>query len=363
MPQLNLSQSLLLKSCFLDEGDDYFGQWFSTFGEVDLDYYTRAIIPALLATIPIDNYSPKLHRKMQLYKRQTWLFNTLKWQQLKPVLDDFSKADISCCLLKGAAMVLFYYQDVSHRPEYSDIDLFIKKGDLKKAIPILKKHHFIPQTTFLWNSAELEQAITEEQRILEAHHAIHYKKDKLIIDLHWNLSPLISNTDFKSLEGEMLCKPKMGNTLYFFNLEMQIIHIATHTALQNSSYPSLNSIIDFCFLINNTKPDFKPLNSLCTRLGLTVFVVEALQKYKDFIADDIYSQYELFFKPLSPLKERYLAPLLYSKSQVKRRGAQLYYMFKKNKYNPMLTIRNMWLYVGAKHVRQLYYLLMRRSRR
>lgn len=124
MPLLTEQQSLLLKSCFLTNGARYFQQWLATYSETDLDYYTRALIPSLLAARSLD-LPPELQKKMLLYKRQTWLVNTLKWQQLKPLLDDFSMAGIPSCLLKGAAMVFLHYNDVSQRPEYSDIDILI----------------------------------------------------------------------------------------------------------------------------------------------------------------------------------------------------------------------------------------------
>ena len=252
MKKLNLNQSLLLKSCFLNNGSDYFRKWLSIFNPSDLDYYTRAIISILLNSISIEKISPELNKKMIIYKQQTWFLNCRKWQKIKSILSDFTDAKIECCLLKGAAMVLFYYDDLSQRPENADIDILIKKENLTLAIEILKKHGFVPQKAFFWDANDLESQVLKQGSVLSKLHAIHYLKDGLVIDLHWNLSPIIKNITYEKLEKSMLSTNKFGIKLYYLCPEMQLVHLAIHSLFQDIKSKSINSTIDFCYFLSHT---------------------------------------------------------------------------------------------------------------
>lgn len=297
---------------------------------------------------------------MVRYKRQTWLANSLKWQQLRPVLEDFSAAGIKCCLLKGAAMVLFYYQDISQRPEYSDLDLFISEDNLQHAMLILQKHQFIVQKTFLWNTQALQHSLATNGTVLSSLHAIHFRKEKLIIDLHWKLHPFIANLGFGTIEQEMSVSTLMGNNLYYFNLEMQLIHIAVHDAFQDKHFRSINSTIDFCFLLNKTPVNVQKLAELSTRLGVRGFIHQAMLNNEAFIAPALFAEYQRVFHPLLTFEDRYLVPLLYRQASLPRRATQLFYFLKKANFNPIKTLRNLRFYFGVANYMQLMSVVFRR---
>ena len=359
MRHLTENQSLLFKACFLNDGDYYFRLWQEKYTITNLDYYTRALLPLLLNSVATDTLAPKLARQMMFYRHQTWLFNTLKFHQLKIILDDFNALGIECCLLKGAAMMLYYYDDVSQRPERSDIDLFIKMDDIPKAMAVLTKQGFAAQNSSLWTPNRLENSILQGGVVLDVLHAIHYRKDKLVIDLHWEICAFIKKTGFNALKPSMQCHShKLSNTLFCMSHEMQLIHIAIHAAFNDHFSPSLVNGIDFCFLINK-QPDFKKLALLSSEHGALGYVMQMMKVYKSYIKDNIYQEYERVF-PTHELASYYVASWLFSSSLIQRRMGQIFCLLQVNRYNPFTLINHMKNYLGASTWRQFFRLIRSR---
>lgn len=350
---LTLNQTLLLKSCFLDQGTDYFNQWLSLFDESDLDQHTRAVIPILSSAIPIDLISPMLNRKLARYKQQSWLLNSKKWQQLKPIFYELSQVGVTCCLLKGAAMTLFYYQNIGQRPEHADIDILIKKEDINHVVNVLKKHGFTLQPSFLWNRNELEHTVCQGGAVLNSLHALHYVKDRLVIDVHWHLLPIIHPICYRALENSMLAQAKFGTKLYYLCPEMQLIHAATHAAIQNTECQSINGTIDLCYLLHSNLIDPERLKSLCSHLGVAKFVLEGIQRNKAFISNDIYKCYESLLKKTGTIRQNVIAHLFYSHIKINRRIAAFYFFLIKNNYNVFKCAKSMQHYFGLPSFKQL----------
>jgi hypothetical protein len=360
MRQLSKNQSLLFKACFINNSDDYFKLWQEHYTVNDLDYYTRALLPLLLNSIDVETLSPKLNQQMMSYKHQTWLFNTLKFHQLKVILDDLSTLGVECCLLKGAAMMLYYYNDVSQRPERSDIDLLIKRDDIPKAMAVLKKHGFSAQHSSMWTPKRLENSILQGGVALDVLHAIHYRKDKILIDLHWDICPFIKKIGFEELKPFMHShKHKLNNTIFCMNHEMQLIHIAIHAAFNDHFSPSLVNAIDFCFLINQ-QPDFNRLALLASEHKALGYIRHMMKSYKSYIKENIYLEYERAFSPYKVLGGNYMISRLFSTSLVQRRIGQIFCLLQVKRFNPFALLKHMKNFFGATTWKQFFNLIYSR---
>lgn len=355
MLQLSENQSLLLKACSLPNGEDYFQRWLQQYNLDDLDYHTRALIPLLLNVVDVAHFSPSIHQKMVRYKRQTWLSNTLKFRRVKLILELFDAAEIKCCLLKGAAMMQYFYQDVSQRPERADVDLLIPLEDFSKAMGILKKNGFVLEPCFSWSAEQLEMNVPQNLKLINTLHALHYKRDRILIDLHWQISSFINGLDFKQLESTMLSQKSEKNSpgIFYLSYEMQLIHVSIHAAFNEHYSPSLTNVIDFCFLINR-HPDFKKLYCLSTQLGVLGYVKSMVNACRPYIKDDIYEQYQQIFKHSNKHISVYIAKMMFSASIPIRRIGQIWCIMDNNNYYPLSVLSHIKYYFGVRSWKQFF---------
>ncbi|PIU82962.1 MAG: hypothetical protein COS68_06600 [Elusimicrobia bacterium CG06_land_8_20_14_3_00_38_11] len=72
--------------------------------------------------------------------------NILIFEQIKNILKEFKKEKIPVILLKGSALISTVYDDISLRP-MEDIDILVKRDDLKKATACMLGTGYHLQTT------------------------------------------------------------------------------------------------------------------------------------------------------------------------------------------------------------------------
>ena len=351
MKKYCLSQELLLKSCFLDNGEVYFRRWLSLFNESDLDYYTRAVIPVLLGAVDVAKINSDLYQKMGAYKRQNWIANNLKLQKIKPVLVAFYQAGIDFCFLKGIAMTLFYYHDISQRPENADIDILIDQVHLPLAIKILKKLGYVSQNIFLWDANRIEDDILNDGSVMAHLHAVHYAKENIVIDLHWNLSPILKNMGYSKLKKYLYSRHLFGMTCYFLCPEMQLVHLGVHAFLQDGKSRSINSLIDFGYLIRHEGMRLDLLDTCISEFCLKPVFIKTLIDFKVFVSVREYERYFHINKG-SYLKLFFL----------RKRIFQVWYFLSLSRFNPLNFFHAIKNYFGAKRYSELFLYILKKNK-
>jgi len=353
----NKKQDLLLKASFLDNGEKYFSQWLQTYSENDFDYYTRAIIPSLLSAVSVEHYSKAISDKLYEYKRQTWLSNSCKYLKLKKIIDHLTSHNINMCILKGAAMMLFYYKDVSQRPSSSDVDILVKVNDLDKVMRVLKENGFKPQNTFNWSSKEIENAVLEKNPILQTKHAIQYKNsDEMNIDIHWNLSPFLNPIRYEKINGEMKCKSPYINIL---NVEMQLLHTIIHLVLDTHKAQTMTGIIDVCFLFNKTNFSNDKLIFLSKEINALGILNKALTIYKSYFDNKKYSCLRKKINIEMTYTDKVFSLLLFSKNFYIKKIGLFIFMLKENNFNLIEMWKKIKMHYGYKNFNKfIRYLFM-----
>ncbi len=188
------------------------------------------------------------------------LFNLyIKWLSIEGVINNllnelinlFNDYKIKHILLKGE-IIKKYYPNESDR-QRSDIDIFIDYNDILKIKEILLKNNYIlakekmtsRHLTFIKNNIEIE---------------LHYKlfdksDDKIIYEFF--------NDPFKNSLNIENYTYKIEDT---YHLIYQICHFKHH--LINGA--GIRYIIDFYYMIKNSKIDFNLLNELIKKLKLEI---------------------------------------------------------------------------------------------
>lgn len=274
---------LLFKAAFGPEHiiKSAFDQWMQQYSLTDLDWSSRFILPLLVQYFP---EKPKVFDKFTRYYQQTWLDNLKRIDQLKFLINDFHKHSIPVCLLKGTAMLLFYYKNFGMRPGISDTDMLVPMGKLTDAIKILKEHGYRPVSTFRHSGHAFEKRVMDrDANIMRYHHAITYQKGNDNIDLHWKCSPLIKNSYYEALSPNMQKLVLEGNPVYALSPEYQIMHISLHGVTQISDWKKTWWIIDLLYLLKSGKHviNWEKLYALVKQYHSEPFFIEAMKTIYD----------------------------------------------------------------------------------
>ncbi len=274
----NEKQELLLKAVFgqSELAANCLREWHEKFSLSDLDASTRAILPFVIQSFPMFKIEPNIFKRYQQYYQMTWLENSLKFNKLFEIINLLTQQNIKICLLKGAAMLLYFYKNMGMRPGMNDIDILIKEEDLPKAIDILKGFGFSPEDFFEYKGEELEKKIKAEGFTTQGLHAITYRHENLEIDLHWKLMSLVKESTFDHLFSEMNEVTLFNNKVYVLSAEAQLFHSCIHGMNQMSEDGKCWWVIDALYLIKQHNINWNKIFLLSQQYRLVGFI-------KDFI--------------------------------------------------------------------------------
>lgn len=274
---------LLFKAAFGPEHitKSAFDQWMQQYSLTDLDWSSRFILPLLVQYFP---EKPKVFDKFTRYYQQTWLDNLKRIDQLKFLINDFHMRSIPVCLLKGTAMLLFYYKNFGMRPGISDTDMLVPRDKLIDAIKILKEHGYRPVSTFRHSGHAFENHVMQgDANVMRYHHAITYQKGNDNIDLHWRCSPLIKGSYYEGLATNMQKLVLEGNPVYALSPEYQVMHISLHGVTQISDCKKTWWIIDLLYLLKSKKHviNWEKLCAVVKQYHSEPFFIEAMKVIYD----------------------------------------------------------------------------------
>ena len=168
--------------------------------------------------------------------------NIMLGEELKEILCMFKKRGLSCIVLKGHAFIeTIYHENPGIRP-LKDIDLLLKKDDVKEASTVLNE-----------NGYELYSEYRPEAYYWESHfHLPFEKKGKnttFHVEIHWHLLPPYIPVDLevenfwqRAVEIDFL-----GTKTNVLHSEDALIYLIWHTS--RNGFDELLSLADLLYLI------------------------------------------------------------------------------------------------------------------
>jgi hypothetical protein len=145
----------------------------------------------------------------------------------EPVLATFADAGITTVLLKGAALIMTAYRDMSLRPQ-KDIDILVPQSQVGKAMDILEALHWRTKPPLrhplgfhtLWAKSAIR----------------HVNESGGEIDLHWVIRKVHGPADEDaSLWQNLRSAHIRGKEFLILSHEDQLLHILDHAALDTHS--------------------------------------------------------------------------------------------------------------------------------
>ena len=283
----NESQYQLLKAVLLS-GDDACQAWQSwrrSFDLQNVDPVSYQFLPQLyykLQALQIDDPNLKYYKGIYF---SVWSRNQLAFFQLSRLLHQMNQIGIKdIVLLKGAAMILFYYRDHGLRM-LGDFDILIRKNDVFKALQLL--------TSLGWKPRNISiEAINETY--LTARHGVGFINENngpRLIDLHWNLLPETSIYEVdESLFDRAMRLELYGVEVKCLDPANLLLHICAHGA-KASPVPVIRWILDAVTIIrkSNFELHWDDLIAAATTHHLTLYLHAAmsyLQQYFDIQVPD-----------------------------------------------------------------------------
>ena len=153
----------------------------------------------------------------------------LQLQSASDVLHVLHKRDVPVLALKGLALLKRVYPDLRDR-SMGDIDLLIRRSDLASAEAVLQSSGYLFSDEGWGFSRAFANEFTGE---------VPYRKDSVVIELHWHLLPLawyrrLTLVDIDSVWARAIPIKVTGADALRLCPEDEIIHLCCHTAIQHS---------------------------------------------------------------------------------------------------------------------------------
>ncbi len=238
-------QVLLLRAALL-QGEDAIAawkQWKKTVDFESLDTGSYRLLPLLYRNLSAHGVHDTLMAKLKGVYRRTWYNNQLLFHKILAVLHSFHQAGIQTMLLKGAVLVLDYYQDYGIRP-MDDFDVLVRTADAPATISLLK--------TMGWITPE----IIKPETLISRMHAISFKNESgQNLDLHWHVLAecLHENADYDFWTGAISLQ--LGDvSTYALNPTDQLLHACIHGARWNL-LPPIRWVADAMTIINSSQAE------------------------------------------------------------------------------------------------------------
>ena len=120
-------------------------------------------------------------RKLKQHYRENSARNTLLTAELCRLIELLAEAGIEVIPYKGPALALFAYDNLALR-RFVDLDVIVKKSDVRKAREILLAEGYTPSKSL---------SLSQQEVLLRTQHNMQFSRDnhRLIVELHWEVAP------------------------------------------------------------------------------------------------------------------------------------------------------------------------------
>ncbi|MBN1930029.1 MAG: nucleotidyltransferase family protein [Desulfobacterales bacterium] len=215
--------------------------------------YAHRIAPLVysnLKQLDLLNFVPKpVIRALEMSLVYTSRANIMMGEELKKILCVFNERGISCIVLKGHAFIeTIYHKNPAVRP-LRDIDLLLKKNEVKEAGLVLKQMGYQ-----FYNRSMGEHLYRESHFHLPFQKRV--KDNCFHVELHWHLIapdiPVNLNMDdFRQRAVEI---DFFGTKADVLHPEDALIYLIWHSSL--NGFNELLSLADFLYLIKYHNPSW-----------------------------------------------------------------------------------------------------------
>ncbi|MES2393139.1 MAG: nucleotidyltransferase family protein [Acidobacteriota bacterium] len=224
--QMTLLNALLLPD---DEARMAANKWLAS---VDIDAIEQAsmrLMPLFYVRLRELEIEHPLLPLMKGIKKRAWFLNNVLMRRAGEALRVLNAAGIEAMALKGSALTIAYYRDLSSRP-MGDVDLMVRPEDAAAAISALCDAGWRIETGRLAVPLYLERA----RKYAHAINLVHPAGQN--IDLHWSLLPYSNDADEKfwntSRQSEI-----DGQPVRILSPAFELLHVVAHGAAWNEVSP------------------------------------------------------------------------------------------------------------------------------
>ena len=238
---------------------------------------------------------------------------------LRVVLSAFQKSTVSCIVLKGIYLAECIYPNIAMRG-MSDVDLLVRKEDLRKADACLSSLGYAPR------DSTVALAMHNPAGYLTS---LEYRRDPpspLNLHLHWHLvntsvpaTAFIRGIDLDRIWERAACISLADSTALALCPEHLIVYLCEHALRVGHSFDRLILICDLFFTVKALEDtiDWNGLVEESRRTGLSRFAYHGLSIAKVYTGLDIP---ETFLKKLKPLNLSWSERLFF---QLQRRNRRI----------------------------------------
>lgn len=291
---------LLLLHAILEKSDSkalaYFEQWIEVVEFDKVEVGSFRLLPLMYKRLASMGQSfPHLNKLKGIY-RQSLYRNSLLFHRAFTVLAELEKMEVPVILLKGAALVAAYYEDIGARP-MSDVDFLVREEDVEKTMRFFeesgwRRMYDVPISKPIKHQSGLAMLSPEGFQL----------------DVHWrilNYCPW-DGADLLLWEQVETIAFK-GTTIRILNPTLQILHRCAHGICWNT-VSSIRWIVDVMKILEKRTAsiDWKLLVSEAAERKLTLIILRALSflnsEFNAGIPEDVLSR--LAAQPKDPREFR-----------------------------------------------------------
>lgn len=213
-----------------------------------IDLGSERLFPLLYHNLITHGIKDPLIDNLKTFYLRTWRRNQLLFYRTATLLELFHTAGIQTMVLKGVALTVLYYKNISLRP-MGDADILVRVDKALEAIGLLKKLGWTPDSESLEN-------------LISVSHAVEFKNvSGQAVDLHWHVLHESRRADADDNFWEKAVPVSINNVLtYALNPADQLLHVCVHGVKWND-VPPFHWVADAMTIINSTQIDWNRLIS------------------------------------------------------------------------------------------------------
>jgi hypothetical protein len=139
-------QELLLRAALLreEEAIPAWEEWMTIVNLDEIDEGSYRLLPLVYHNLHAHNIDSLLMQRLKGLRRHTWYKNQMTINTMAALLRSFRDAGITTLILKGAALVLLYYEDYGLRP-MNDFDILVPAEEARNAVSVLRELNWTPR--------------------------------------------------------------------------------------------------------------------------------------------------------------------------------------------------------------------------
>ncbi len=244
----------------------------------ELDEAARRLLPLVERNLK-DGLPAGIRKELRSVRNHYWAANQRLFRGLEKELLQYEAAGIPTLVLKGAALAVAAYGDMSSRP-MSDFDILIPETRIRE-----KVQEYIRDG---WQPGCIPPSAHEVPYFYRFRHAINLTHpDHGGVDLHWHvlLEATFEGADKLFWEGSVPLQIKSAATR-MLNPADQLLHTCMHGYPYNPM-PPVRWVADAMTILRTTTVDWQRLLHVAEELHVSMACLECLTFLNDFFAVNI----------------------------------------------------------------------------